>query len=61
MNVLFILTERNGGIVLEIIASVLFYVIPASFIIWFMVNIVSSLRRNNKILEAILEELKKGN
>ncbi|MED3660861.1 hypothetical protein NST62_06095 [Ureibacillus sp. FSL K6-8385] len=46
---------------MEIIASVLFYVIPASFIIWFMVNIVSSLRRNNKILEAILEELKKGN
>ncbi|MFC5559008.1 hypothetical protein ACFPN4_07765 [Ureibacillus thermophilus] len=46
---------------MSIIVSVLFYVIPALMIIWFMVSIVSALRRKNKLLEGILEELKKKN
>lgn len=57
--------ERNqrkvGGIAVTIIVSILFYVIPALLIIWFMVSVVSALRHKNKILEAILEEIKKKN
>lgn len=44
---------------MSIIVSILFYVIPALIVIWFMVSVVSALRRKNRILEAILEELKK--
>ncbi|MBB5150547.1 MULTISPECIES: hypothetical protein [Ureibacillus] len=46
---------------MTIIVSILFYVIPALLIIWFMVSVVSALRHKNKILEAILEEIKKKN
>ncbi|MFC5540372.1 MAG: hypothetical protein C0P75_009610 [Bacilli bacterium] len=46
---------------MSIFVSVLFYVVPALMIIWFMVSVVSALRRKNKILEAILEEMKKKN
>jgi uncharacterized membrane protein YraQ (UPF0718 family) len=51
----------NGGSAMSIFVSVLFYVVPALMIIWFMVSVVSALRRKNKILEAILEEMKKKN
>lgn len=44
---------------MSIIAVILFYLVPASIIIWFMVSIVSAQRRRNRILEQILEELKK--
>lgn len=37
--------------------SLLFYVVPALIILWFMVNIVSSQRERNKILREISEKL----
>lgn len=43
---------------MAIVATILFYFIPASIIIWFMVSVVSAQRRRNRILEEILVELK---
>jgi hypothetical protein len=40
-----------------IIAALIFYVIPALFIIWFIVNMVSLQRERNAILREILEQL----
>ncbi|MGE7667827.1 hypothetical protein ACQKMN_19200 [Ureibacillus composti] len=37
--------------------SLLFYVVPALILLWFMVNIVSSQRERNKILREIAEKL----
>lgn len=42
---------------MEIIASLIFYVTPALFIIWFIVNMVSLQRERNAILREILEQL----
>ncbi len=41
-----------------IIVSFIFYVIPALFIIWFIVNLVSLQRERNAILKEMLEHFK---
>lgn len=42
---------------MSVILAVLYYVLPALFIIWFMVNIVSAQRERNKILQEISAKL----
>lgn len=58
MKYCFKINIQLGAYEVSIVASILFYVIPASIIIWFMVSVVSAQRRRNRILEQILEELK---
>ncbi|SOC06083.1 hypothetical protein SAMN05880501_104183 [Ureibacillus xyleni] len=46
---------------MEIVVAFIFYVIPALFIIWFMVSIVSAQRERNTILREIVEKLEAKN
>lgn len=48
---------RLGVTYLDMIIAFIFYVIPALFIIWFMVSIVSAQRERNAILREIVEKL----
>ncbi|WP_199677357.1 hypothetical protein [Lysinibacillus yapensis] len=44
---------------MDIVAAFIFYVIPALFIIWFMVNMVSAQRERNALLKELIAKIEK--